>query len=86
MSDPRTNLTKRPDVPMVLGNGRSLDKNASDPISGHGKLIHSNVRSIYQKPRELHAHKLVPPQRKPSIGRVSATSPTTIVKQCKAKQ
>jgi hypothetical protein len=74
-----------PDVPIILGNGRSLDKNASDPALGHRKLLHLNVRSIYQKSLELHAHELVPLQRKPSIGRVSVTSPTTIINQCKTK-
>jgi hypothetical protein len=63
MSDPWANCPEHPGEPMILGDGKGLDKNASDPTSGHEKLLHLNVRSIYQKPRELCAHKLVPPQK-----------------------
>jgi hypothetical protein len=43
MSDPQTNPPKRPDEPMTLGLGRGIDESASDPASGHGKLLHLNV-------------------------------------------
>jgi hypothetical protein len=63
MSGPWANYPEHPGEPMILGDGRGLDKNTSNPTSWHGKLLHLNVRSICQKPRELHAHKLVPPQK-----------------------
>jgi hypothetical protein len=57
MSDPWTNP---PIEPMTLGLGRGIDGGTFDPTSGHGKPLHLNVLSVWQKSRKLRAHEFFP--------------------------